>query len=223
MSPSVKALVPLKAHSERVPEKNFRVLSGRPLFHWILLTLSACRSVSEIIVDTDSDDIAREAKRLFGATILMRPEHLRGDEVSMNLLIESDISRIQGEHFLQTHSTNPLLTIATIDKAVEAYFAPGSHDSLFTVTPWRKRFYREDGTPFNHDPAHLLRTQDLPPLMEENSNLYLFSREGFARCGRRIGLKPLLFPMAPLEAIDIDDESDFQVTEYLMNKRMARS
>lgn len=220
MAPSIKALLPVKAHSERVPDKNFRKLAGRPLFHWILATLSASRYVSEIIVDTDSDEIARESKRLFGATVLMRPEHLRGDSVSMNLLIEFEISQAAGEHFLQTHATNPLLTTATLDRAVEAYFAPGSHDSLFTVTPWRKRFYREDGAPFNHDPAHLVRTQDLPPLMEENSNLYLFSRAAFAGRAHRIGCKPILFPMTLPEAMDIDDENDFQMAEYLMGRRM---
>jgi CMP-N-acetylneuraminic acid synthetase len=221
--PAIKALIPIKAHSERVPNKNFRLLAGRPLFHWILHTLSASRHISEVIIDTDSERIANDARRLFGATVLMRPKHLCGDDVSMNLLIEYDISQVEGDHFFQTHATNPLLKAPTIDRAIESYFDAGAHDSLFSVTPWRKRFYSEDGAPINHDPNRLLRTQDLSPLLEENSSLYLylFSRRGFGDSRHRIGRKPLLFPINLPEAMDIDDENDFQMVEFLLNKQLA--
>lgn len=220
MTDSLKALVPLKAHSERVPEKNFRPLAGRPLFHWIFETLRAVPRISEIVVDTDSEEIGRAARDLFGATVLEREQHLRGDDVSMNLLIESQLARTDGGHFLQTHATNPLLTAATVERAIDAYFSPGSHDSLFTVNAWKKRFYRADGSPLNHDPEVLVRTQDLAPLYEENSNLYLFSRASFSHARHRIGKAPILLAMSPLEALDIDDEEDFRLVDYFMARRL---
>ncbi len=105
----------------------------------------------------------------------------------------------------------------TIDRAIGEYFASlAEHDSLFSVTPWQCRFYTAGGKPVNHNPAELLRTQDLPPLYEENSCLYIFSKKSFAAAGeKRIGLSPALFPIYRLEAVDIDEEEDFILAETL--------
>lgn len=218
----VIALLPMKGHSERVPAKNLRPVLGRPLFFHVAATLQACDSVERIVINTDSQEIADLAGAEFPKVVIHeRPGAIRGDAVSMNRIIAHDLSLLGGEHFLQTHSTNPLLTPATVEAAVRAYFqGPGEHDSLFTVTPMRKRYYFEDGRPVNHDPAVLLPTQDLPPLFEENSNLYLFSRTSFSRAGdQRIGRTPLMFPMDPLEAQDIDEETDFVLAELLLARR----
>jgi CMP-N-acetylneuraminic acid synthetase len=92
-------------------------------------------------------------------------------------------------------------------------------DSLFSVTRRQARFWTADGKAVNHDPARLLRTQDLSPLLEENSCLYLFSRAGLLRYGNRIGERPLMFEMDPREAWDIDEESDFEIAELLFRHR----
>ena len=107
---SVIALLPMKGHSERVPGKNMRLLNGRPLYHWIAASLQKSRYIAGIVIDTDSQEIARDAARHFPeAIVLDRPQSIRGDMVSMNTIINHDISQVKGEHFLQTHSTNPLL------------------------------------------------------------------------------------------------------------------
>ena len=113
-------------------------------------------------------------------TIIDRPEELCGDFVSMNRIIEYDLSQLPGEHFLQTHSTNPLLTVETLNNAIETYFNNlKTNDSLFSVTQWQTRFYWQNGDPVNHNPEELIRTQDLPPVFEENSNFYIFSKSSF--------------------------------------------
>ena len=217
---SVKALVPMKHHSERVRGKNLRLLADRPLFYWILESLSRSEYVEEIIINTDSEEIAENARKNFDVTILERPEYLLGDMITIQPLIKYDLSQTDGEHYLQTHSTNPLLTTETINHAVETYFALKEQDSLFTVTALQTRFYWPDGRSINHDPENLIRTQDLKPIYEENSCVYLFSRTGFHRWGNRIGERPKLLPMNRLEAIDIDDETDFLFAEHLMNLRL---
>lgn len=219
--PTVKALVPMKDHSERVPRKNIRLLAGRPCFHWIVEALQNSRYVDEVIINTDSDAIAENATKNFDVTILERPEHLCGDMVSMAPLTEYDLSQTDGTHYLQTHSTNPLLTTETINQSIESYFDMEGHDSLFTVTEVQTRFYWADGKAINHDPEHLIRTQDLPPIYEENSCIYLFSRSMFQKRGHRLGENPSLFPIDRLEAIDIDDEEDFLLAEYFMLKRQG--
>jgi len=219
--PCIKALLFMKHHSERVPGKNYRQFCGRPLFHWILDSLTECHYIDEIIINTDSELIANDAQEHFEVTIHKRPPHLLGDMVVANQLIEYDISNSNGDFYLQTHSTNPLLTTDSIKKAIEAFFSQSKYDSLFTVTPLYTRLYRADGIPINHDPQLLIRTQDLPVIYEENSCIYIFSRKMFDNCKNRIGLNPMMFPIDRFEAVDIDEEFDFAVSELLMEKRLS--
>jgi len=216
--PGIKALIFMKANSERVPGKNLRPLCGRPLFHWIMDSLSRSNFIDEVIINTDSSEIAESAERAFGATIHMRPEWLLGDMVGASPLIEHDLANTDGEYFLQTHSTNPMLSTQTIDNAIEAFFGQSAHDSLFSVTPVTTRMYWPDGRGINHDPDRLIRTQDLEPIYEENSCIYVFSREGFTDRRNRLGRNPMMFEMDRYEAVDIDYEYDFAVAEALMAK-----
>lgn len=220
MDESVIALLPMKGHSERISNKNIRSFAETPLFFKILQALEKSKSVKSIYIDTDSKEIANLAQVNFDVNIIWRPDSLLGDYVSMNRIIEYDIARIDYEHFIQTHATNPLLRAETIDKAVEIYFRDISrHDSLFSVTRLQARLYDKDLKPINHDPKELIRTQDLPPVYEENSNFYIFSREGFSKSGQRIGMKPGIYELDKLEALDIDEESDFILAEKIYQMR----
>jgi N-acylneuraminate cytidylyltransferase len=135
----------------------------------------------------------------------------------MNEIIHYDMLKNGGEHFLQTHSTNPVLSANTLNKAIEEYFNNiPTFDSIFSVTKWQTRLYWQDGSPVNHNPTELLRTQDLPPVFEENSNFFIFSKTSFEEAGKkRIGLKPKMFEVNKIEAVDIDNPEDFIIAEQL--------
>lgn len=219
--PGIKALVPMKGYSERVPNKNIRPLAGKPCFHWVMEALSNSKYITEIVVNTDSDEIAENASRNFEKiTILERPEFLLGDMVTIQPLIAYDLSQTTGDFFLQTHSTNPLLTTKTVDESIEAFFAQSEHDALFSVTEVKQRYYWADGSGVNHDPLVLTRTQDLPPIFHENSCFYIFSRETNERTQTRLGSKPMMYSIDRLEAADIDDMEDFYWAEFLMERRL---
>jgi CMP-N-acetylneuraminic acid synthetase len=213
---SVVALVPMRHQSERVPGKNYRPFNGRPLFQHIVSTLLNVDRVAEVVIDTDSATIKEQAKDVFPTVrIIDRPAHLLGGDVPMTAVLQHDACEVPSEWYLQTHSTNPLLRTFTINAALDRMEASlNSHDSLFSVTRWQTRLYDAAGRPINHDPGTLLRTQDLPPVYEENSNLYLFTAQQIA-AGRRIGDSPILFEVDALEAVDIDEEHDFVLAEML--------
>jgi CMP-N-acetylneuraminic acid synthetase len=214
---TVAALVPMKGHSERVPGKNLRLIAGRPLFHWITRSLLQAASVDEVIVDTDSDQIEAEVRSVFPeVSIHRRPQHLHGDMVPMHDIVSDVAGDLPHDLLLQTHSTNPLLRSETIDRAFAEFREPGDHDSLMAVTAWQTRFYFGDGRPINHDPTVLQRTQDLAPIFEENSNLYIAPTEMIRTWGRRIGPHPKLFVVPREEAVDIDEEFDFLIAESLL-------
>ena len=137
----------------------------------------------------------------------------------MNLVIRDDVENINADHFLMTHTTNPLLSKDTIHKAIDSYFdaiASAGADSLFTVNKIQTRFYDSSVCPINHDPQNLIRTQDLEPWFEENSNLYLFSKESFLRTNARIGAHPMMLESHPYESTDIDTPEDWELGEVLV-------
>jgi len=214
--PSVVAFMPLRHSSERVPGKNYRELDGAPLFHHMLVTLGACPEVKQIVVDTDSPTVAEQCAEHFPLVqVLDRPDHLLGGETPMTEILRHDASVVESDWYLQVHSTSPLLRSSTISSALGALDSQSDrHDSLFSVTRLQTRLYDHEGRPVNHDPKVLLRTQDLAPLYEENSGMYVFTREQIS-AGQRFGSRPLLFEIDPLEATDIDEESDFVLAETL--------
>lgn len=214
----VIAYYPVKKDSERVPGKNLRHFNGRPLFVVMLRTLERCGLVNSIVVDTDSAEIAQYVRTISSkAVVVDRAEHLRGNEVNMNELLTHFLTTTSGEHFLQTHATNPLLKPETIDAAITKYFAAvPSKDSLLSVNRFQNRFYHHTGEPLNHSLEKMERTQDMKPIFEENSCLFLFSRTSFFGNGNsRIGKSPLLFETPKEESLDIDWEDDFRLAELI--------
>lgn len=212
------ALLPMKAHSARVSGKNFRKLAGQPLFRWILDSLLALQDVELVVINTDARALLAQHGLTDNERIRIRDRkaELCGDDMSMNRIIEDDLRSVAADMYLMTHTTNPLLSSATMAAALERYreaLAQGSADSLFSVNRHQNRYYRGDGSAVNHDPARLLKTQDLEPWFEENSNLYLFTAESFRATSARIGRRPILFPTPKAEALDIDTPEDWNFAE----------
>jgi CMP-N-acetylneuraminic acid synthetase len=215
------ALVPMRHRSERVPGKNYRLLVGKPLYAHVLENLLGCSEIEQVVVDTDSPVIMEGIAAQFPSVrVIERPERLRGGEVSTNEIILHDVTEVPSRFYLQTHSTNPLLRRETIARAIGAFFAGlPDYDSLFTVTRLQKRLWDPGGQPINHDPNALLRTQDLPPIYEENSCLYIFEGTTMVERRNRLGHRPLMFETEVLESWDIDEEIDFEIAEFLMRRR----
>jgi len=221
MKKKVKALIFMKEKSERLPGKNYKNIAGKPLLYWILKSLSGSKRVSEIIVNTDSLMIADLCKQITPVKIHNRPDFLldiNHNEASQ--IIKYDIDKLEGEHFLHTHATNPILRSSTIDNAIDSYFKSiDDHDSLFSVTPFQKRIFNDKKRPINHDPMKMIKTQELPTYYEENSCLYIFSRSSFKKTKSRIGLNPQLFPISMLEAVDIDTYEDFVMANAILENK----
>ena len=216
----IVALVPMRHHSQRVPGKNYRPLAGRPLYQYIVQSLLAVPQIDRIVVDTDSEPVIAGLQAGFPTVLVIRrPEHLRADDVSMNDILLHDTSQLEADFYLQTHSTNPLLRPETISHAVRALLdIYPAKDSLFSVTRLQTRLYDQDGRALNHDPSQLIQTQDLPPVYEENSCLYMFTRDRLEKRHHRIGERPLMFEIDAEEAWDIDDELDFAICDFLVSR-----
>ena len=217
MKNKIVALLPMKANSERVKGKNFRELAGKPLFKWILDSLLAVDEIDQVVINTDARHILAENGLVESERVVIRdrkPE-LCGDMVSMNLILADDIQAVDADTYLMTHTTNPLITSATIRAGLNKLTDNPNKDSLFTVNKIQTRFYREDCSAVNHDPDNLLRTQDLEPWYEENSCLFYFTKESFMATQARIGKQPLMMVTPPLESLDIDEPHDWEMVAAL--------
>ncbi len=218
------ALVPMRHHSQRVPGKNYRLLAGKPLFHHIIETLLAVPEIETVMVDTDSEPVMDGLRQHFPQVkIIRRPEALRADDVPMNDILLHDTAQAEADFYLQTHSTNPLLKAGTIARCIQTFFEDyPKYDSLFSVTRLQTRLYFQDGRAINHNPLELIQTQDLPPVYEENSCLYLFTRQNLVQRRHRIGSSPLMFEIPAEEAWDIDEELDFAIADFLLSKQSRK-
>lgn len=216
----IAALVPMRHNSERVPGKNYRNFAGKPLFYHIIESLSKSKFIDTIVIDTDSPEIIKLTKQDFPLIkILERPDHLKDGSIPMNDVLLNIINQVPADFYLQTHSTNPILTTKSIDEAISLFVEKfPMYDSLFSVTKKNTRYWDILARPLNHNQNILLRTQDLPPIFEENSCLYLFSKDIITSRHNRIGNRPLLFEIDEIEAQDIDVELNFKVAEFLFKE-----
>lgn len=217
----ITALVPMRHHSQRVPGKNYRPLAGKPLFHHIIENLLLVPLINEIVVDTDSEPVMGGLRQFFPQVkIINRPDPLRADDVPMNEILLHDTEQFPADFYLQTHSTNPLLKAETISRAIQSLLTNyPKYDSLFSVTRLQTRLYDKDGNAINHNPRELLQTQDLPPVYEENSCIYIFNRANLAARRHRISDKPMMFEIDADEAWDIDEELDFAISDFLLSRK----
>lgn len=211
----------MRHQSQRVPNKNYRLFAGRPLYHHVVEALCNCDLIEQVVIDTDSATIQSDASTSFpNIKILERPPHLRDGMIAMTDVLLHTVSQIDADWYVQTHATNPLLKSQTVNRALGCFLEQlDLYDSLFSVTALQTRLWNEQGRPINHDPAVLLRTQDLAPVYEENSCLYIFNRSTLESCRNRIGERPLMFPMEQSESWDIDQPLDFDVAEFLYKQQ----
>lgn len=214
----IVALVPMRHHSQRVVGKNYRQLAGKPLYQYIIGALLDCPEIDEVVVDTDSKPVKDGLRETFPQVrIIERPEHLRADAIPMNEILIHDTSQVEADFYLQTHSTNPLLSSETISRAIHTLLDNyPAYDSLFSVTRVQTRLWDQVGRPINHNPAILIQTQDLPPVFEENSCIYIFTRENLLTRRNRLGERPMMFEIDASEAWDIDENVDFLFAEHLI-------
>lgn len=223
-------IIPIKHNSERVPGKNFRDFNGKPLFHIILNTLLKSKYINHIFVDTNSPIVINSINTDFkdcNISVYKRPLELQPGNTPTNVLLENIITTLELEYdyYLQTHVTNPLLKIETVDHCIETFLEKEKegYDSLFTVKKLQTRLYTNQNnhvSALNHNPAELIPTQDLEPLYEENSCLYIFKKDILFELHHRIGKKPYIYTMDDVESCDIDIETDFVLAEQLHKYNM---
>ncbi len=214
----VVALMPMRHFSSRIKGKNYKVFGDdRPLFFHMASKLVSCKEINKVVIDTDSQIIKELLRKNFPEIMIIdRPQSLSHEDCPMNEILLYDITQVKSKFYIQTHSTNPLLSTKSILDSLRLFKQKfPTYDSLFSVTKRQTRFWDSTVRPINHNKNILMRTQDLPPVYEENSCIYIFERESLEKNRNRIGKRPFMYELDPVEASDIDEKTDFLLTETL--------
>jgi|TARA_Y100000310_G_C20593104_1_gene769120 N-acylneuraminate cytidylyltransferase len=214
----VVAIIPIKAKSKRVKSKNFRLLCGKPLYEFFLEKLSD-HPFDELLIDTDSEEIAQYCNRN-GFSIIERKPELASDSANGNDLLLYHAQIIDADIYFQLFITSPFLKEETISKAYDILTQDQDYDSLFTATKIYSWFWFVN-EPVNYDPKILPRSQDAAPIIRETTALYAIRKEALLEYKCRIGQRPFMLFVDEIEAIDIDTEFDFSLAEFIFDKHAS--
>ena len=211
---NIACFIPIKENSQRVKGKNLRKLGNKPLYRHIL---DRCSNIFEnVFVDTDSDLIKAYCKNNNIGVIDRIPELLK-DSANGNDLLEYWIKKHPDfKYYFQIHVTSPFTSEDTIRNCVTT-LTTDKYDSVFTAYE-DKTWYWFNGKPVNYNPEKFPRSQDAKGLIKETTCLYGIKKSQFQSKRARVGDNPFLYLVDYKESIDIDNEQDFEYSNFLINK-----
>lgn len=206
--------IPIKANSERVPGKNFRVLNGKKLYEYICEHVQEANVFDEVYIDTNSEEIADYAKSMGFIAVARKPELARNTANGNDLLVYHYQLYPDYDYYFQLFATAPYLQPSTIKTCYDKLISSEEYDSCFTATE-NHGFYWLNETPINYRPGILPRSQDMQAVIEESTGLYGISGESLERYRCRIGRRPYIHSIGKFEAVDINTEEDLKVAAYV--------
>ena len=215
----VVAFVPAKGSSERVDNKNAKLLDGRPLVVHTLDRLLKCRRVDEVYLDTESEDIAQLARHL-PVHIMKRSRFLASNGTDGHALFMNEVHHVDADIYVQALCTAPFVRPETVDRAIELLIADARYDSVALVRK-EKQYLWNDGVPA-YRYGRIPNSVELPVTTIEAMSLYVVRREAALETGRRFGSRVCLLEATPVEGIDVNTPGDFELAEFIASGQRER-
>lgn len=212
----IVAVMPIKLKNERCPGKNTRMLGNKPLMQYELDNLKHTGLCDSINVYCSSEDVIPYIPD--GCNFLKRPQFLDLPTSNFTQIFESFSSAIDADIYVYSHATAPFISETTMRECIMSVKS-GAFDSAFCAVKLQDYLW-QDGQPLNFDATNLPRTQDLKPIYQETSGVYVFTKYVFKKYQRRIGVNPFVKEVSFKEAVDIDNPEDFQLAEALLNVQL---
>lgn len=209
----ITAIMPIKLKNERCPGKNTKMLGSKPLLQYELDSLKATQMCDSIHVYCSNEDVVPFLPD--GVAFTKRPEFLDLPTSNFTQIFTSFMETVDSDIYVYAHATAPFISVETMKQCIHAV-ASGEYDSAFCAVMLQDYLWK-NGEPLNFDAANVPRTQDLEPIYQETSGVYVFTKEVFQKYKRRIGKKPFIKEVSFKESIDIDNPSDFDLAEVMVN------
>jgi len=215
----VVAFVPAKGSSERLENKNAKLLDGRPLVVHMLDTLLKCRRIDEVYLDTESDEIAALARHL-PVRVMKRNRFLASNGTDGHALFMNEVQHVEADIYVQALCTAPFVRPDTVDRAVEVLMSDARYDSVALVRKEKQYRWTDDGPAYGL--GRIPNSVDLPVTTIEAMSLYVTRRQTALETGRRFGHRVYLLEAAPVEGIDVNTPGEFELAEFIASGQRER-
>lgn len=206
------AFVPIKLNSQRLPHKNILPIAGHPLCWHVVSSLLQTKGINEVYVYCSDEAVMEYVPK--GAVFKKREKSLDGDLIKGFDIYKSFLREVDADVYVLAHTTSPFIKVSSIENALK-HIISGENDSAFSAQRIQT-FAWYQGKPVNYNLRDVPRTQDMDPIWVETSAFYMFRKEIFTVHNRRIGFHPYIQEVSGLEAIDIDEKTDYEMALKLV-------
>lgn len=211
----ILAVIPARAGSKGIPNKNIRIIGGYPLIHYSIENAMNSEYITDVIVSTDSPEVKIIAQQM-GVHVKWREKSLCGDEVTLDAVIADAIPEGQNWDYIVTmQPTSPTLKVSTLDCAIE-YAIKGEWDTVISaINEPHLSWGVKDGKKVPNYKERLNR-QYLPPCYME-TGAFVISKATVVTPETRIGKTVDVFEVSKDEAQDVDTFEDLRNAETILN------
>lgn len=216
----ILAIIPARAGSKGIPNKNIRIIGGHPLVYYSIKNALKSEYITDVIVSTDSTEVRIIAQQM-GAQYKWRDESLCGDSVTLDAVINDAIpTNQQFDYIVTMQPTSPTLEVATLDAAIK-YAIDNKLDTVISaINAPHLSWGVKDGKKVPNYKERLNR-QYLPPCYLE-TGAFVISKRDVVTSKTRIGKKVDIFEVPEREAVDVDTFQDLKsVVSILEEKKVA--
>ena len=210
----IVAFLPAKGTSERIENKNLKIIDGKPLFLHTLEKLSECNFIDEVYLDTESSelfDIASEIKY----KPLLRDPSLATNKTDGNALFWNEVKQVDADIYIQILCTSPFIEKDTIKRGINILVDNSSYDSVVLVKKDKLYTWKNGKPEYNID--KIPNSKDLNETIIETMGLYIVRKETAFNLKKRIGNAPYLLEAKPIESIDINYADDFNLANIIFS------
>lgn len=215
----VSALIPVRAGSKRVKNKNAQGVGQYSLLESCIRRLQDTPSVDRVIVGTDSDVLATIATEA-SAEVVWRDDDCCDESVaSANMMIADFVTKVHTDVVMWAHCTNPFVSAKTYQRALESFseVCTQGYDSLLSVLELKEHLWGPNYLPCNYNPyqeRHPLASE-LPAYYKQTGAFFIQHHETIKRNKYFFANRPFLFKTTELESVDINTPHDLEVAKAL--------
>ena len=209
------AVVPVRAGSQRVKNKNTKPFADSNLLKIKLETLKKISMIDNIVVNSDSDEMLDIALS-YGLSTHKREEYYASSECNNSEFFKHIAETTNSDYILCSHVTSPLISAETYFSCVDK-FMNSNIENLVTVCDVKDHMWL-DGKPLNYNPSESPNSQDLPDIVGVTYGISILSKDDMVKHKNVITDNPYFYRLDEIESIDIDTEFDFMVAEYVYKK-----
>lgn len=211
----ILAVIPARAGSKGIPNKNLRLVNNHPLIYYSIQNAKNSAYITDIVVSTDSPEVASIAKQM-GITVKHRSAELSGDAVTLDSVIYDVAKDYDCDYVISMQPTSPTLKTKTLDSAIQYAIEHDTDTLISAINRPHLAWIDVDG---QKQPAYTerLNRQYLPPYYLETGAFFI-SKASVVTPNSRFGAKCDVFEISENEAVDIDTFEDLQHVENILSK-----